>query len=265
MLKKIHNIFPVKIREYKIENYEDINKELLDFAYSLKKAANGKYVEEYRRTNRGGFHSRDFSNEFLKDIDKGEEHFNQLSDSKKIHHDLSHVKVVKKYRKLVEKINNEISEIVSFDILNLNSKINSIGMWMNINPKGGCNGVHHHGDYSCISGVYYIKVPKNSAAISFTNPFHHYINKYIDGKYKNVTRHLIKENFHDSDKGKWKISQPEEGSLLVFDGWMPHSVDENKSDEDRVSISFNFSFEEIRRTIEKKSKNDNFSNSYGHG
>jgi len=30
-----------------------------------------------------------------------------------------------------------------------------------------------------------------------------------------------------------------EGDLLIFPAYLPHSVEENKSDEDRVIISFN--------------------------
>jgi ectoine hydroxylase-related dioxygenase (phytanoyl-CoA dioxygenase family) len=32
---------------------------------------------------------------------------------------------------------------------------------------------------------------------------------------------------------------PEEGRLYVFPGWLEHGVDVNRSDRDRVSISFN--------------------------
>ena len=31
----------------------------------------------------------------------------------------------------------------------------------------------------------------------------------------------------------------EEGDLLIFPAYLPHSVEENKSDDDRVIISFN--------------------------
>ena len=33
--------------------------------------------------------------------------------------------------------------------------------------------------------------------------------------------------------------RPEEGRLYVFPGWLEHGVEENRSDRDRVSISFN--------------------------
>jgi len=33
--------------------------------------------------------------------------------------------------------------------------------------------------------------------------------------------------------------KPEEGRIYVFPGWLEHGVEENQSDADRVSISFN--------------------------
>ena len=37
----------------------------------------------------------------------------------------------------------------------------------------------------------------------------------------------------------WGIP-PEENKILLFPSWLPHYVDDNLSDEDRISISFNF-------------------------
>ena len=33
--------------------------------------------------------------------------------------------------------------------------------------------------------------------------------------------------------------RPEAGRMYVFPGWLEHGVEENKSDQDRVSIGFN--------------------------
>jgi len=33
--------------------------------------------------------------------------------------------------------------------------------------------------------------------------------------------------------------RPEEGRMYVFPGWLEHGVEENRSNQDRVSISFN--------------------------
>ena len=33
---------------------------------------------------------------------------------------------------------------------------------------------------------------------------------------------------------------PKENMLLVFPSWVPHAVETNLSDEDRISLSFNF-------------------------
>ena len=56
--KKIYNLFPDTIFQYKLENYEKINKELLDYILDLQK----KDSIGNNRSNRGGWHSPNFDN-----------------------------------------------------------------------------------------------------------------------------------------------------------------------------------------------------------
>jgi ectoine hydroxylase-related dioxygenase (phytanoyl-CoA dioxygenase family) len=43
----------------------------------------------------------------------------------------------------------------------------------------------------------------------------------------------------------------ENGTLLVFPAYLPHSVDETKSDEERISISFNLMFAAFTEYVAK--------------
>ena len=43
----------------------------------------------------------------------------------------------------------------------------------------------------------------------------------------------------------------EDGSLLMFPSWLPHSVDASGSDETRVSVSFNIMFSAFTETMSK--------------
>ena len=54
--KKIYNLFPDTIFRYKLENYEQINKELLNYILDLQK----KDSIGNNRSNRGGWHSPNF-------------------------------------------------------------------------------------------------------------------------------------------------------------------------------------------------------------
>ena len=90
-------------------------------------------------------------------------------------------------------------------------------MWINISSFGCYNGLHSHSSYnnkpSNLSGVLYLKVPKDSGNIVFYDPFD--MNKAI--------------NF-----------SPEEKMIIIFPDQLLHSVEPNQSDEDRISIAFNF-------------------------
>ena len=46
-------------------------------------------------------------------------------------------------------------------------------------------------------------------------------------------------------EGRQVEYKPEEGDIYFFTGEIPHGVTKNMSDEDRISIAFNFNFEDI--------------------
>lgn len=99
----------------------------------------------------------------------------------------------------------------------LESEIQDLGMWGNINGKGDFNIVHNHTetDLDVISGVFYLKCDNNSGPIGFYHP------NFFNYHFK-----------HD----------PSEKDLILFPGYMPHYVFPNNSDDDRISIAFNFRF-----------------------
>ena len=102
--------------------------------------------------------------------------------------------------------------------------------WININPTGSFNNKHNH-PCSDLAGVLWIKCPKDCGDIVFHNPnafqSFHEINSYTD-KFKDQTKY-----YHNY------IFNPTEGRMLIFPSHLEHHVEANKSDEDRISISFN--------------------------
>ena len=118
----------------------------------------------------------------------------------------------------VEPVVNKIKQIVNENHL---QSLHDVGFfyWFNINPKGGFNNIHTHNipdmwlsQISILSGVYYISVPVDSKSN---------INFYTDAEEK------IPFNVNNGD-------------LLIFDPDLPHNVDTNQSDDDRISMAFNF-------------------------
>jgi len=94
---------------------------------------------------------------------------------------------------------------------NLNNKISS--MWLNISNKDSFNRPHIHGYHKGISGIIYLKIPPNSGNIVFLNPLDINFDKRVDPKEKNI---------------------------ILFNNNIPHYVEPNLSQEDRISIAFNY-------------------------
>jgi len=77
-----------------------------------------------------------------------------------------------------------------------------------LNPNGGG---------SDISGVYYVKVPKDSGDL------------------------IMKYKKHEFDESKWYFP-PEENKFILFSAGLEHAVSPNQSKEPRVIISINFNY-----------------------
>ena len=102
-------------------------------------------------------------------------------------------------------------------------------MWANINPPAGYNKPHIHPN--CIfSGVYYIKAPKNSGKLVCNDP--------RPGEHL----HMPVRKPGRPPKDLWRECHivPVEGRIIIFPAWLWHCVEPNKSNELRISASFNF-------------------------
>ena len=142
-----------------------------------------------------------------------------------------------KFKELSEIISNFFSK----EILKVDKNLKITTIWASINSKNCFNEEHdHHGAY--YSGVYYVKVPKNSGNLYFINPY--YWNTKPIRKYPNICRY---ENENKEIEYKSK-----EGELYFFVGEMPHKVGKNLSNDDRISISFNFNFYHLREQFEER-------------
>jgi len=99
-------------------------------------------------------------------------------------------------------------------------------MWAIINKGGSTNLRHQHGN-STISGAYYVRAPENCGEIVFYDPRPAPVYSYP----KAINSNLLNAQVNG-------IS-PKEGALVLFPSYVDHSVNENKSNEERIVISFN--------------------------
>ena len=105
-------------------------------------------------------------------------------------------------------------------------KVNLTEMWAIINKKNNFNIEHTHPN-NYLSAAYYVKAPENCGSFIVTNP-------------NSVSRERITASERKTEFNQ-NIAQikPNEGDLLLFPAYLPHSVGMNLSDEDRIVISFN--------------------------
>ena len=105
-------------------------------------------------------------------------------------------------------------------------KVNLTEMWAIINKKNNFNLEHTHPN-NYLSAAYYVKAPENCGSFKVSNP------------------NLISRERVTTSNRKTDLNQniahikPNEGDLLLFPAYLPHSVGINESNEDRIVISFN--------------------------
>ncbi|MBL6747267.1 MAG: hypothetical protein ISP88_15300 [Pseudomonadales bacterium] len=99
--------------------------------------------------------------------------------------------------------------------------------WININPPGASNKIHFHANCH-FSGIYYISLkPPECGSIFFRDP-------------RVASRMLTYPTTQPTEFTSDEVRMdPEAGRMYVFPGWLEHGVEENRSDQDRVSIAFN--------------------------
>ena len=108
--------------------------------------------------------------------------------------------------------------------------------WINISGKGSSNTPHTHSGLT-YSGVFFIRVPKEMKGGRFL--FYRNFNEadFISTEYMGHFKEGYQMQGYD-----YPINtiSPKENMLIVFPAWVPHAVEINLSDEERISLSFNF-------------------------
>ena len=136
--RNVYELFPDPIFHYKLENYKQINKELLNYILELQK----KDKKGNNRSNRGGWHSPNF------DLVNPGPPINFINSFKDF---LKHI----------------IEDEIGWEYIPNKQRV--VAMWAIINKKNSYNVKHNH--QNCyLSAVYYIKKPENSGDITFIDP-----------------------------------------------------------------------------------------------
>lgn len=119
-------------------------------------------------------------------------------------------------------------EELDFDLEGRNLKLEDL--WINILPEGGNHSAHIHPN-SVISGTTYISMPSGSSAIKFEDPRHSMM-MAAPSRIKEAREYLK----------PFIYINPSVGDVLLWESWLRHEVPANNSSEERISISFNYSW-----------------------
>ena len=130
---------------------------------------------------------------------------------------------VLKGSKLVQDITNCMNQYCR-DILGEEPNLRHTQSWINVNPPGSSHHKHFHSN-SILSGVLYLQVDNQTGKFLV----HREDNNRISNEIKNYNQYNYKYLFFE----------PKQFELYIFPSSLSHSVDENKSIKDRISLSFN--------------------------
>ena len=109
-------------------------------------------------------------------------------------------------------------------------KIQLDSLWINILPFGGIHTAHIH-PHSIISGTTYVAMPNGTSPLKFEDPR---LGMMMAAPPRMKEAREEMSNFF--------YAWPKVGDVMRWESWLRHEVPMNMADEDRISISFNYSW-----------------------
>ena len=131
------------------------------------------------------------------------------------------------YQQLVTELLRMQKEIYDNEHIDRHARLGN--MWANINPTDGMNQPHIHPN-SLFSGVYYVKSQPNAGRLKIYDPR------------PGVQFIMPTRKPGNPGRDMWRDVniEPVVGRIIMFPAWLWHSVEPNKSNDLRISVSFNF-------------------------
>lgn len=117
---------------------------------------------------------------------------------------------------------------LEFDLCGRKLRLDSL--WINVLPEGGYHTAHIH-PHSVLSGTFYVAVPKGASALKLEDPR---LGMMMAAPPKRAKARRENQSFVEI--------APRAGTLLLWESWLRHEVPANRSREDRISVSFNYSW-----------------------
>ncbi len=112
------------------------------------------------------------------------------------------------------------------------------GCWANVLAAGGSHTMHSHPN-NFLSGVYYVRTRPGADTINFHDP----------RAQASVIRPPVSEL--TSENTDQVVVRVKNGTLLIFPAYLPHSVDANASEDERITVSFNLMFSSFTENLSR--------------
>jgi uncharacterized protein (TIGR02466 family) len=143
---------------------------------------------------------------------------------------------INKAKAILEQKVNEYAKAVGFE-----RELESTRGWIRVYKFGGYTSAHHHAYNSFISACLYLKAngdgrfvmhdPRGSIS-------------WLDTEPKNHAR--PKDEFptegHTYPGSNTNKVEPQTGMIIIFPGWLNHSVEPNLSNQERIVLASNYNF-----------------------
>ena len=103
-------------------------------------------------------------------------------------------------------------------------------IWINILPEGGIHTAHIH-PHSVISGTIYVSMPEGTSAIKFEDP-----------RLAMMMASPARQADARDELRQFVYVSPSVGDVLLWESWLRHEVPMNMAENERISVSFNYSW-----------------------
>jgi uncharacterized protein (TIGR02466 family) len=108
------------------------------------------------------------------------------------------------------------------------SKLKLDAIWVNVLGEGGAHSGHVHPG-SVISGTYYVTVPEGAGALRLEDP-----------RLAMMMAAPMPKDDAPEEARRFVYIAPQAGEALFWESWLRHEVMPNRSEDLRVSVSFNY-------------------------
>lgn len=139
------------------------------------------------------------------------------------------------FRGLVSCIGEALDAVLAFQHAGIRD-VAITGCWANVNAPGATHRMHAHPN-NFLSGVYYAQVQDGADTINFHDP---------RAQVAIIRPPVTELTAYNTDQVVMAVGV---ATLLVFPAWLAHSVDANRSERTRISISFNAMFTAFAETM----------------